>query len=518
MSVFLVFIFSPLVFYVLYHEVDLQVNNKRITPERKDVMKTLYLSDLDGTLLNSEQKTSDFTNRTINELIMSGISFSYATARSWNTARKVTDGIVAGLPAIIYNGAFVIDTQTNARLISNYFGEEIHSVIDSLIEHDIYPTVYSVRNDEEKFSFIREQATDGMKDFIHSRKGDKRTNPVDHVQQLHKGDIFYLTCIDDEKKLRPFYEKYKDKYHCVFQRDIYSDEQWLEIMPFKASKSSAAVQLKEYLGCDKLIVFGDALNDKDLFECADECYAVANASDELKKIATDVIESNDNDGVAKWLLSRCKKTEAKKSVTELGDPSKPQGKEGAEMLSGMNERHSAVTGWALGFFDIASDDEVLDIGCGGGETIRRLSEMIESGHVYGADHSELSVKLSTEHNKQGVECGKVRVVNASVEKLPFDDNSFDEIITVESFYFWPDPQKNLREVYRVLKKGGRFLVVADINGDAELDEKDIESIKKFRLFNPKLSEFYQLLENAGFNDIHIHTKPGEKWVCAEGNK
>lgn len=481
-------------------------------------MKTLYLSDLDGTLLNKEQKTSDFTNRTINELIGSGICFSYATARSWNTARKATEGIIAGIPAIIYNGAFIIDTKTNERLISNYFDNDIHSVIDMLIENNIYPTVYSVRNSEEKFSFITEMATDGMKDFILSRKGDKRTNPVDRVQQLHEGEIFYLTCIDDEMKLRPFYEKFKDIYHCVFQRDIYSGEQWLEIMPFKASKSSAALQLKEYLGCDRLVVFGDALNDKDLFECADECYAVANAADELKKMATDIIESNDNDGVAKWLLRTVNMRDKKISVTELGDPSKPHGKEGAEMLSGMNERHSAVTGWALGFFDLARNDSVLDIGCGGGATIKRLSEMIEDGYICGVDHSELSVKLSTKFNKHDVECGKVKVKHASVEELPFENNSFDDIITVESFYFWPDPQENLKEVYRVLKNGGRFLIVADINGDAELDEKDIENINKFNLFNPKLSQFHLLLENAGFTDIRIHTKVGEKWVCAEGNK
>ena len=268
--------------------------------------KTLYLSDLDGTLLNSRQKTSEFTNNTINELVDEGMIFSYATARSWNTAQKVTDGISVSLPAIVYNGAFVIDTLSGERLISNYFDETVHKVIDEFIENGVYPTVYSVRNGEEKFSFISNKITKGMADFVESRRGDSRTNPVDSVAKLHLGDIFYLTCIDETEKLQPIYDKYCDKYHCVFQRDIYSNEQWLEIMPIKASKSAAAIQLKEYLGCKKLVVFGDALNDKDLFECADEAYAVANAADELKIIATSVIESNNDDGVAKWLLRRMK--------------------------------------------------------------------------------------------------------------------------------------------------------------------------------------------------------------------
>lgn len=265
-------------------------------------MRTLYLSDLDGTLLNRSQRTSLFTNKTITSLIEDGMLFSYATARSWNTAKKATAGITVRFPAIVYNGAFIIDTSNGERIISNYFGEEILSVISELIENDIYPTVYSVQQGKEKFSFVNDRITNGMRDFVVSRKGDSRMNPVKCSAELYMGDIFYLTCIDEEERLRGFYKKYREKYHCVFLRDIYSNEQWLEIMPYVASKSRAAIQLKKYLECDRLVVFGDALNDKDLFECADECYAVSNAADELKKIATGVIGSNDDDGVAKWLL------------------------------------------------------------------------------------------------------------------------------------------------------------------------------------------------------------------------
>ena len=72
-------------------------------------------------------------------------------------------------------------------------------------------------------------------------------------------------------------------------------------MPLTASKSHATQQLKELLGCEKLVVFGDGKNDSDMFEMADEGYAVENAVDELKRIATAVIEGNDKDGVARWL-------------------------------------------------------------------------------------------------------------------------------------------------------------------------------------------------------------------------
>lgn len=265
-------------------------------------MKTLYVSDLDGTLLRSDETTSDFTNKTINELVSRGMLFSYATARSHVTSRKATKGIDAKIPLIVYNGAFVIDNASGKLLLSNFFGDDVKSLLDDLVENNIYPIVYSFLDGIERFSYICDKCAKGTRDFIITRKGDQRDNPVDAVSELYSGDIFYISCIDDESKLAPFYENYKNQYHCVFQRDIYSNEQWLEFMPQAASKSNAIKQLKDHLRYDRLIVFGDGKNDIDMFSIADECYAVENAVDELKSIATAVIPQNNEDGVAKWLL------------------------------------------------------------------------------------------------------------------------------------------------------------------------------------------------------------------------
>ena len=188
-------------------------------------MRTLYVSDLDGTLLRSDERTSGYTNRTVNRLVGEGMLFSYLPAR----------------------------------------------------------------------------CTRGMRAFLETRKNDRRANPVATRRTLRAGDIFYFTCIDEREKLLPFYEKYREQYHCVFQVDLYTREQWLEIMPKAASKASAALWLKSSLGCGRLVVFGDGENDVDLFEAADEAYAVANAADVLKAVATGVIGANDEDGVARWL-------------------------------------------------------------------------------------------------------------------------------------------------------------------------------------------------------------------------
>lgn len=269
-------------------------------------MNTLYVSDLDGTLLRSNEITSEYTNRIINNLTKRGMFFSYATARSLITAKKATKGLTAKIPLIVYNGAFVIDNITEKILIENYFDNAVLNLLEDLFHNEVYPIVYAFINDEEKFSFVPNLSTRGMNIFINSRKGDIRTNPVKTIEDLKNGKIFYITCIDEPKKLEPLYKKYKYDFHCVYQEDIYSKEQWLEIMPKETSKSNAIKQLQSLLNCEKLVVFGDGKNDIDMFQLADEGYAVQNAHDDLKKYASAIIPSNDDDGVAKWLEYNCK--------------------------------------------------------------------------------------------------------------------------------------------------------------------------------------------------------------------
>ncbi|MGN0514898.1 MAG: HAD family hydrolase [Lachnospiraceae bacterium] len=261
---------------------------------------TLYVSDLDGTLLRSDQTISEYTNQVINDMTDKGMLFSYATARSVVTAKKVTNGFVAKIPLIVYNGAFIIDNHTGKILAANYFNEDIYALLQDLFECKVYPIVYAYINGVEKFSYIEKKSSKGMLEFIATRN-DSRKRPVEDEVALSEGNCFYITCIESPEKLFPLYEKYKERYHCVYQRDIYSGEQWLEIMPKETSKASAILKLKKMLNCNRVIAFGDGVNDMELFHIADECYAVENAVPELKQIATGVIGGNNEDGVAKWL-------------------------------------------------------------------------------------------------------------------------------------------------------------------------------------------------------------------------
>lgn len=144
--------------------------------------------------------------------------------------------------------------------------------------------------------------SNGIKEFILTRENDERKNEISSLTDLYKGENFYYTCIDDKEKLLSAFNKLKSRYRCIFSKDIYSGDYWLEILPKGATKANAILKLKEILGCDKVVSFGDNVNDIEMFKISDECYAVENAVDELKEYATAVIGSNNNDGVAKWLM------------------------------------------------------------------------------------------------------------------------------------------------------------------------------------------------------------------------
>ena len=203
------------------------------------------------------------------------------------------------LPGADLKAAGIGIIQIDEQIITGIHQSDV--VPDSAAGNQIFPIVYARIDGKEKFSYVPELCTDGMKKFLLSRQGDVRTNIVKSAENLKVGDIFYITCIDSPEKLKLLYDKYKDKFHCVYQKDIYTDEQWLEIMPFAASKANAIKQLQKLLECDRVVAFGDGRNDIDMFELADESYAVQNADEQLKRYATSVISSNDEDGVAHWL-------------------------------------------------------------------------------------------------------------------------------------------------------------------------------------------------------------------------
>ncbi len=230
--------------------------------------------------------------------------FTYATARSLVSASVVTQGLSQDIPVIVYNGAFILSPGTGEILSSTFFSDdEAKQVIKVLQECNVSPLVYSYVDKIEKVSFDATRVNDGIERYLSLRSGDRRLRPLPSKEGLYDGQMFYYTVIGEQKDLLPVYEVFsKDaRYTCTLQQELYRPEYWCEIMPKKATKAEAILKLKKLWNCDRIISFGDAINDIPMFQISDECYAVENAVAKVKEAATGMIESNDNDGVAKWL-------------------------------------------------------------------------------------------------------------------------------------------------------------------------------------------------------------------------
>ena len=267
--------------------------------------RTLYVTDLDGTLLNKQDRINPRSIAIINELVEKGMLFTYATARSLVSASVVTQGLSTDFPVIIYNGAFIINPSTEEILLEQSFTPaERQRVVEVIEDNNISPLVYSYVDGIERVSWIVTRENDGIKRYLNNRRmTDRRFRPISTKEELYRGEMFYYTCIGEKEELQPIYDVIsKDaRFRCTLQQELYRPEYWCEIMPAKATKAEAIRQLKKLWDCDRVVSFGDAVNDIPMFKISDECYAVENAVDELKAIATGIIDSNENDGVARWL-------------------------------------------------------------------------------------------------------------------------------------------------------------------------------------------------------------------------
>ena len=137
--------------------------------------------------------------------------------------------------------------------------------------------------------------------------------------------------------------------------------------------------------------------------------------------------------------------------------SRPSSLMGRLLLRSMNIGHGRLHQWGLKAAGIQLTDRVLDVGCGGGKAISRILE--ETRHeVAGVDHSPEAVKTARSVNRAAISSGRLRIVESSVESLPFRDGFFDVVTAFETTYFWPELQAGLTEIHRVLNRGGRLVI------------------------------------------------------------
>ena len=268
-------------------------------------MRTLYVTDLDGTLMRDDKTISNESVAILNRLLSKGIFLTYATARSLSSASEITKSISLNLPVIIRNGTILADPQSRKEIEISKCGEELQLIRQALADGSIPGFATSYFGLNEVKLYLAGRTNEGFQDYLQSHSADRRIHMVDTEDELYEGETCYFTFIGPKNELQPFYERVKhiEGINCVFQQDKYRPEYWLELCPGNATKASAIQRVKQLCGCQRVIVFGDSANDISMFQMADEAYATKNAIDELKEIATGIIESNNADGVAKWLES-----------------------------------------------------------------------------------------------------------------------------------------------------------------------------------------------------------------------
>ena len=170
------------------------------------------------------------------------------------------------------------------------------------------------------------------------------------------------------------------------------------------------------------------------------------------------------------------------------------------MLKFMNLCHAPLTNWGLKLVDIQDGWTMLDIGCGGGFTIRRLLKRSQDAKVYGIDISEESVAKAKKVNAEVLD-KQVFVTLGSAEKLPYEDEKFDLVTAVETVYFWPHLPDCLKEVRRVLKQGGKFAILVEV---VDSDSKWTNVVEGMTAYSPE--DLKKLLDEAGFTQTEIHRK------------
>lgn len=182
---------------------------------------------------------------------------------------------------------------------------------------------------------------------------------------------------------------------------------------------------------------------------------------------------------------------------------RPHGEEGIETIERMNENHAGISDFAFECIGFPGDAKILDIGCGGGVNIEKFLKLT-SGEVDGLDYSEVSVAESIKRNRNS---GRCRVYEANVCDMPIDDESYDLVTAFETIYFWPKIGETFKEVFRIIRPCGQFMIAQGTDGNHPDDEKWLATVEGMSVYTaPQLEEY---LLNAGFSTVESHVKENE---------
>lgn len=258
-------------------------------------MKTLYVTDLDGTLLNNKGALKYRAAEMLSRFIKNGVLFSYATARRYLSSSALLKDVGLRLPVITMNGAVIYDPITGDPVTVNSISEKALLMLkEMMISANETPLVYAFINGRHRVSYLGND-TSRNKEFLKTRM-DLEARPCKDYDALFEGEVHYVTTVDPLFSEGQCKEMFSAENGLAFVRykDFYlNNTELLEIFSDKATKANGILRVKELTGADEVVVFGDSENDLSMFAAADRRYAVSNAREQLKLFANGVIGSNE---------------------------------------------------------------------------------------------------------------------------------------------------------------------------------------------------------------------------------
>ncbi len=189
---------------------------------------------------------------------------------------------------------------------------------------------------------------------------------------------------------------------------------------------------------------------------------------------------------------------------------KPEGFLGKMMIKGMNSGHAKMADWGLAHLKTISPEAMLDIGCGGGRNAAALMKKYPEATMTAVDYSPLSVKQASEYNKEAIAEGKCVVKQGDASALDFDEGTFDLATAFETVYFWPGIAHCFSEVARILRPGGRFMIVNESDGLDAGSKKFEEMIDGMKIYTA--GELEGALRAAGFSKVKTDHHKDKPWI------
>lgn len=185
---------------------------------------------------------------------------------------------------------------------------------------------------------------------------------------------------------------------------------------------------------------------------------------------------------------------------------------GRLMITKMNFFHRNLSLWGLSHIQVPPHAITLDLGCGGGKNVQRLHRLSRGGKAFGVDLSKLSLRHAVRHNMHSVLNGETAIIHAGADDLPFKDGYFDVVTAFETIYYWPNLARCFREIHRVLRPGGTFMICNEdtFHEDRPEEHEAIQSILDIHFYSN--DELSKLLLQAGFRKVSYRTHKNGQWV------